>query len=115
TIPETVIDQALNAPHRLIGGLKQESDAAREMGAATGEDTGYRSDDGGVNVVAAAMIPAGVDRGVGGAGGFFHVDSVHVGADQDRWAGAGAFEQAEDPGATNAFSYGKTETAQVRG
>src|SRR5262249_48287974 len=100
---------------RLIGRLEEEGDAAGEIGPATRENAGHSSNDGRVDVVAATVIATGVERRVGSAGRFVHVDGVHVGANEHSRPGPAALEQAEDAGAADAFGDGKAEVAQVGG
>ena len=111
-VPETVVDHALDSAHRLIGRLEEKCNVAGDFSLVMAEDLGRRCDNRGVDVVAAAVIPAGVLRCVGRPSGLIHINRVHFGAEQDGLAGIGALEEPEHAGAADALGHLETEGAK---
>lgn len=89
-----------SAAKALFGGLEDQDHFSGEAGP--GQVLRGGEEHRGMAVMAAAVETAGDARGMGRAGGLVHRERVHVGAQADAAAGAGATDHADDSGPADA-------------
>jgi hypothetical protein len=97
-IEQALLDQDARSPMALLAGLEDQLHVPGELGPLLGEETRGPRQHRDVGVVAAGMHPPGVLRGEVEARVLLEGQSVHVGAQQDRRAGA-APSKGRDHGA----------------
>jgi len=93
---DAIGDAGLRAAFSFFGGLEDESDRATERMLPLGEELRDAKRDGDVDVVAAGVHDAGDLRCEGEAGGLRHGEGVDIGAPEEGWAAALAFDEGGD-------------------
>jgi hypothetical protein len=93
----------------LLAGLEHEEDSSGQIGTLVHEQAGRRAEHSDVEVVTAGVHGSVDSRRVGEPGVFRHGQGVHVATEQDRRAGAGPVEYANDARGARARRQGQAE------
>jgi len=108
SLEQSGLDHALRASHRLIRRLEDERHTPSDAIAMTHQDLCDAGDEGGMDVVAAGMIPVLKLGSVGRPGGVDR-QGIHVGPNQQRLARVCSVEHGQHPGPTDAFLHLQAE------
>ena len=111
-VHHAVSDHRLHAADPFLGGLEHQLHRAGKLWRNLLEHRGNAKQRGGVDVVAAGVHQAGLRAGERQPGLLLDRQRVHVGADGQYRTGSAAFDQADDPGASNACLVADAETGQ---